>query len=374
MGSTTRTNFYKNPSFSYNKHFNLSSVLQNLRAYNAATGTAPPVEESPSSIEEKTVLKRDPDHKRKRLCHENSEGTSEETTVFSHQSYIEKIRKEVGSSHVYQELTADVLGTSNLGLEPLVNYQGDESTSSEECEEKLDRKSPVHVDESDRIKERGEQRFAAPGEPVCVVCGRYGEYICKETGEDICSINCKAELPKLRNIDPVEVASSHQDSLVCLERPKGVLQMAELKMNALQMPEFKEDIWDFDRHRWSKKNSSFCTYECWKCRKPGHLAEDCLVTFHSPHLSTNQSCDPVSKRDHKSGFISKDILALYKRCHQIGKSSSYAKCNTCRSSSSLSMCLDCSAILCDSIKHGSYLYCLAQLVFLDECRSFETAY
>lgn len=27
----TRTNFYKNPSISYNKHFSLSSVLQNLR-------------------------------------------------------------------------------------------------------------------------------------------------------------------------------------------------------------------------------------------------------------------------------------------------------------------------------------------------------
>lgn len=37
------------------------------------------------------------------------------------------------------------------------------------------------------------QRWPEPGEPVCVVCGRYGEYICDQTDEDICSLECKAK-------------------------------------------------------------------------------------------------------------------------------------------------------------------------------------
>ncbi|XP_070933860.1 probable ATP-dependent RNA helicase DDX59 isoform X3 [Macaca nemestrina] len=37
------------------------------------------------------------------------------------------------------------------------------------------------------------QRWAEPGEPVCVVCGRYGEYICDRTDEDVCSLECKAK-------------------------------------------------------------------------------------------------------------------------------------------------------------------------------------
>ncbi|KAK8940971.1 DEAD-box ATP-dependent RNA helicase 41 [Platanthera zijinensis] len=42
------------------------------------------------------------------------------------------------------------------------------------------------------IKERFmDQREALPGEPCCVVCGRYGEYICDETDDDICSKECK---------------------------------------------------------------------------------------------------------------------------------------------------------------------------------------
>lgn len=38
------------------------------------------------------------------------------------------------------------------------------------------------LDEVDRVKNRSEQRFAVPGEPVCVVCGKYGEYVCDEVG------------------------------------------------------------------------------------------------------------------------------------------------------------------------------------------------
>ncbi|KAF7089465.1 hypothetical protein CFC21_092433 [Triticum aestivum] len=46
-----------------------------------------------------------------------------------------------------------------------------------------------------RVKERCfEQREALPGEPRCVICGRYGEYICDQTDDDICSVECKTAL------------------------------------------------------------------------------------------------------------------------------------------------------------------------------------
>ncbi|KAK4407340.1 DEAD-box ATP-dependent RNA helicase 41 [Sesamum angolense] len=47
----------------------------------------------------------------------------------------------------------------------------------------------------DDVKERcWDQREALPGEPQCVICGRYGEYICDETDDDICSFECKRTL------------------------------------------------------------------------------------------------------------------------------------------------------------------------------------
>ncbi|KAI4983767.1 hypothetical protein ZWY2020_025633 [Hordeum vulgare] len=46
-----------------------------------------------------------------------------------------------------------------------------------------------------RVKERCfEQREALPGEPRCAICGRYGEYICDQTDDDICSLECKTAL------------------------------------------------------------------------------------------------------------------------------------------------------------------------------------
>ena len=53
----------------------------------------------------------------------------------------------------------------------------------------------VDSDDSDEpvLSFSKQQRWPAPGEPVCVVCGRYGAYIVDRTDEDICSLECKAK-------------------------------------------------------------------------------------------------------------------------------------------------------------------------------------
>ncbi|XP_075924891.1 putative ATP-dependent RNA helicase DDX59 isoform X3 [Petromyzon marinus] len=47
-------------------------------------------------------------------------------------------------------------------------------------------------DEAPVVSYSKNQRWPETGEPVCVVCGRYGEYICNETESDVCSLQCKA--------------------------------------------------------------------------------------------------------------------------------------------------------------------------------------
>lgn len=52
----------------------------------------------------------------------------------------------------------------------------------------------VHdVDNDDSsVKETSEQqRWPSTDEPVCIMCGKFGEYICDETDEDVCSLQCK---------------------------------------------------------------------------------------------------------------------------------------------------------------------------------------
>ncbi|PON40637.1 zinc finger protein [Parasponia andersonii] len=328
----TRSNFYKNPSITYKKDFSLNSVLQNLRAYNAATGAAPS-----THLEQSNQDGGEHEPKRRRHCHPKSTTgpisavtEDKDDRPMSHHDYIQKIRKELSSSQHYQELSADVLGTSSSTRVNLVAYESDESSSSE-CEEKQDPPNSGHEEELDRVKSRSEQRFPVPGEPVCVICGKFGEYICNETDDDICSIECKAELLEIVNVTEEPSRDQRADA-----------SSSELKCTS-PMPEIDGDTWDFNQNRWSKKRSMLCSYECWKCQRPGHLAEDCLV------MTSNEA----AQGKNKTNSLSKDLAELYKRCHQIGRNLLSAQCNACRSSITLATCLDCTTVFCDNAGHLS---------------------
>ncbi|KAM7494090.1 hypothetical protein LguiB_028699 [Lonicera macranthoides] len=215
---TTRSNFYKNPSFTYNKDFNLNSVIQNLRAYNVATGNAPPAEDSVSRTDQ--II-----HQNKRRRCERKPPPSDQTDeieendgpIMSHQAYIDKMRS-----------TSSEGDEEQVPPKPVAIFLP--------CEEKKD--SPNSDDKADRVKNRSEQRFPVPGEPVCVVCGKYGEYICNETDDDICSTDCKVEL------------------------------LDNLKLH----------------------------------ERPGHLAEDCLVTTSkSQSLSKGETCNQLLSAMHAIG-------------------------------------------------------------------------
>ncbi|XP_026179253.1 putative ATP-dependent RNA helicase DDX59 [Mastacembelus armatus] len=58
---------------------------------------------------------------------------------------------------------------------------------------KSDVTSSDEEEEEEPVKSfKKSQRWPEPGEPVCVMCGRYGEYICDSTDNDVCSLECKA--------------------------------------------------------------------------------------------------------------------------------------------------------------------------------------
>lgn len=337
---SNRTNFYKNPSFAYKKAYSLSSVLQNLQTYNVITGNAPATNESPAVSDNSK-----PRPKRRRRRRPSPIKPRQLEGPLSHEDYINLKRQEACSSQGYEKLTPDVLHghckESTSSALQLVDYGTDSDDSPSTSKELSGQPNLDHDEQVDHIRTRSEQRFPLPGEPVCVVCGRYGEYICDETDDDICSMDCKAEL--LKHGDHSKGGANSQANLSKYE-PQGSAVQAELE----------KDTWDFDRNRWSRKRSCLSPYECWKCNKPGHLAEDCLVTkpCHQP-LSLTQACIQGTDALKRSVFTSAKLRELYRRCHQINKTVVNAKCNACCNSISLATCLDCSTIICDSAGHLS---------------------
>lgn len=115
------------------------------------------------------------------------------------------VAKKSKSSSDWRDTNPDISDTSAL--------QSDGLKPSEFCTEpQLSVHSAVAVAETTLEKTNSEdcpleeepiksfsktQRWPQPGEPICVVCGRYGEYICDKTDEDVCSLECKAK--HLRN-------------------------------------------------------------------------------------------------------------------------------------------------------------------------------
>ena len=69
------------------------------------------------------------------------------------------------------------------------------SGSSAHCTVTHDSDSDGDSEESDEavLSFSKQQRWPGPGEPVCVVCGRYGAYIVDRTDDDVCSLECKAK-------------------------------------------------------------------------------------------------------------------------------------------------------------------------------------
>lgn len=93
------------------------------------------------------------------------------------------------------------LPVQNEEMQEKMNRQGDTMQSSDSTkiqDEKLETISDVKntsdsEEEEEPVKSfKKLQRWPEPGEPVCVMCGRYGEYICDSTDNDVCSLECKA--------------------------------------------------------------------------------------------------------------------------------------------------------------------------------------
>ncbi|XP_023146714.1 probable ATP-dependent RNA helicase DDX59 [Amphiprion ocellaris] len=84
-----------------------------------------------------------------------------------------------------QDETIEAVGESPRVAEISVHVDGQKSSSDDSEEDEEEEEEPVK-------SFKKSQRWPEPGEPVCVMCGRYGEYICDTTDNDVCSLECKA--------------------------------------------------------------------------------------------------------------------------------------------------------------------------------------
>lgn len=123
----------------------------------------------------------------------------------------------------------DVRASESEGFETgaclsLVNV--DETTKSviPKGERKLEE---VDSDEDEVVYFSKNQRWPENEEPICIVCGRYGEYICDQTEADVCSKECKAKNLQLRQAAETNKEDSVDSILNRVNKDELHVQKAE---------------------------------------------------------------------------------------------------------------------------------------------------
>uniref|UniRef100_A0A3Q1GEQ2 RNA helicase n=1 Tax=Acanthochromis polyacanthus TaxID=80966 RepID=A0A3Q1GEQ2_9TELE len=110
----------------------------------------------------------------------------EKTDINSSEAPVQK--EEACEDPKTQDETIEAVEDSACVTEISVHVDGQKSSSDDTEEDDDDEE-----EEEEPVKSfKKSQRWPEPGEPVCVMCGRYGEYICDTTDNDVCSLECKA--------------------------------------------------------------------------------------------------------------------------------------------------------------------------------------
>ncbi|NWI65384.1 DDX59 helicase, partial [Todus mexicanus] len=129
----------------------------------------------------------------KRTADEDKSCTAKKTKLSSGGSLLDKTTEFQECKTVRTETSASRCTLNEVAQEcrePVAGDLGVANTTLEKDNENTDEDSFLEEPIKSFSKS---QRWAEPGEPVCVVCGRYGEYICDKTDEDVCSLECKAK-------------------------------------------------------------------------------------------------------------------------------------------------------------------------------------
>ena len=101
--------------------------------------------------------------------------------------------------------------------------------------------------------------------PFCVICGKWGQYVCDATDEDVCSMECKRKAEAAHNSNSKNESSEDETPIENMEGKEVVRVVSTAPVYVSSKRHFKEAISALDSHR------------CPLCGKTGHLPQDCFL-------------------------------------------------------------------------------------------------
>ena len=113
----------------------------------------------------------------------------------------------------------------------------DEAAEQQQTKHRRLEKGESDEEEDEVISFSKNQRWPAPGEPACMVCGRYGAYICDQTDKDVCSLECKAK--HLRLEAKTKLTNIEENSRLTADKTENNIQLEHARSLEQLQPSFE---------------------------------------------------------------------------------------------------------------------------------------
>ena len=175
------------------------------------------------------------------------------------------------------------------------NIESEKEEKSINSNENTERDAATEEETSDVIALSKDAPMAPILGPFCVICGKYGQYICDKTDEDVCSLECKqkAEARLAASQPSNTVPSNELNTSLPSDKLNTTLSSNELntslpsnELNSQPSPNERNTqligVANSEQHRYITNKHRFKdavtildSHKCPLCGRTGHLPQDC---------------------------------------------------------------------------------------------------
>lgn len=160
-----------------------------------------------------------------------------------------------------------------------------EKEESIDCNENTESDAVTEEETSDVIALSKDAPMAPILGPFCVICGRYGQYICDKTDEDVCSLECKQKAEarlaasQPSNAVPDELNTSLHPNELNTSLPSNELNSQpspnERNTQLIGVANSEQHRYIANKHRFKDAVTILDSHKCPLCGRTGHLPQDC---------------------------------------------------------------------------------------------------
>ena len=139
------------------------------------------------------------------------------------------------------------------------NIESEKEEKSINSNENTERDDASEEETSDVIALSKDAPMAPILGPFCVICGKYGQYICDKTDEDVCSLECKQKA----------------EARLAASQPSNTVPSNELNTQLIGVANSEQHRYIANKHRFKDAVTILDSHKCPLCGRTGHLPQDC---------------------------------------------------------------------------------------------------